>query len=157
LYGSKSMIVLQGSNTDRSKNRHQAHDGLPSGCRLVYNAAMDIPSALLYSILSAIAEAALAPAPDPQMAYEGQALSRSLPDEARQGVMQPPTGDGFVTISGRELPLAPTAQIRSRQNLIVMPMQIQNPVEVVYITDASGAIYRVWMLTPGEASVSRPR
>ncbi len=118
---------------------------------------MDIPSALLYSILSAIAEAALAPAPDPQMAYEGQALSRSLPDEARQGVMQPPTGDGFVTISGRELPLAPTAQIRSRQNLIVMPMQIQNPVEVVYITDASGAIYRVWMLTPGEASVSRPR
>jgi hypothetical protein len=38
-----------------------------------------------------------------------------------------------------------------------MPMQIQNPVEVVYLTDASGAIYRVWMLTPSEASVSRPR
>jgi hypothetical protein len=32
-----------------------------------------------------------------------------------------------------------------------------DPVEVVYLTDASGAIYRVWMLTPSEASVSRSR
>jgi hypothetical protein len=36
-------------------------------------------------------------------------------------------------------------------------MTIQSPVDVVYLTDASGAIYRVWMLTPSEASVSRPR
>jgi hypothetical protein len=38
-----------------------------------------------------------------------------------------------------------------------MPMQIENPVDVVYLTDASGAIFRVWMLTPSEASVPRPR
>jgi tRNA-2-methylthio-N6-dimethylallyladenosine synthase len=35
---------------------------------------MDIPATLLYTILSAIAEAALAPAPDPQMMNEAQAL-----------------------------------------------------------------------------------
>ena len=125
--------------------------------RLVYNAAMDIPATLLYTIISAIAEAALAPSPEPPIPYESSALARPLPEEAKQGVMQPPAGDGFLTINGRQWPLAPTAQIRSRKNLIVMPMTIQSPVDVVYLTDASGAIYRVWMLTPSEASVSRPR
>jgi hypothetical protein len=91
------------------------------------------------------------------MLHEPLAMARTLPEEAKQGVMQPPTGDGFLTISGQQWPLAPTAQFRSRQNLIVMPMTDSEPVEVVYLTDASGAIYRVWMLTPSEASVSRPR
>jgi hypothetical protein len=118
---------------------------------------MDIPATLLYTILSAIAEAALAPAPDPQMMNEAQALARSLPEEARQGVMQPPAGDGFLTIDGRQWPLAPAAQIRSRQNLIVLPVQIQDAVDVVYLTDAAGAVYRVWLLTADEASLSRPR
>ncbi len=117
---------------------------------------MDLPSTLLYTILSAIAEAAMAPAPDPLL-IETATLSRTLPPEARQGVMLPPAGDGFLTIDGRQWPLAPAAQIRSRQNLIVMPMQIENPVEVVYLTDAAGAVYRVWMLTQNEASTPRPR
>ncbi|KFB72634.1 MAG: hypothetical protein ABTS16_01700 [Candidatus Accumulibacter phosphatis] len=118
---------------------------------------MDLPATLLYSILSAIAEAALAPSPDPRLLHEPMAMARTLPEAARQGVLQPPTGDGFLTISGQQWPLAPTAQFRNRQNLLVLPIQIQDPVEVVYLTDASGAIYRVWMLTPSEASVSRSR
>jgi hypothetical protein len=119
---------------------------------------MDIPATLLYTILSAIAEAALAPAPDPQMMNEAQALARSLPEEARgRGSCSRPAGDGFLTIDGRQWPLAPAAQIRSRQNLIVLPMQIQEAVDVVYLTDAAGAVYRVWMLTADEASLSRPR
>ena len=118
---------------------------------------MDLPASLLYSVLSAIAEAALTPAPNPQLLNEPTAIARSLPEEARQGVMLPPQGDGFVTIGGRQLPLSPAAQIRSRQNLIVVPAQVQTPVEVVYLTDASGAVYRVWMLTASEASVPRPR
>ena len=118
---------------------------------------MDLPASVLYSILSAIAEAALTPAPNPQLVNEPTTLARSLPDEARQGVMLPPHGDGFVTIGGRQLPLSPAAQIRSRQNLIVVPAQVQSPVEVVYLTDASGAVYRVCRLPPAEASVPRPR
>jgi hypothetical protein len=94
---------------------------------LVYNGAMDIPATLLYSIISAIAEAALAPSPEPPIPYESSALARPLPEEAKQGVMQPPAGDGFLTINGQQWPLAPTAQFRSRQNLIVMPIQIQSP------------------------------
>ena len=118
---------------------------------------MDIPTALLYTIISTVAEMAMTPSADSQPAYETAAIARTLPPEAKQGVMQPPAGDGFLIINGRQWPLAPTAQIRSRQNLIVMPMQIENPVDVVYLTDASGAIFRVWMLTPSEASVPRPR
>ena len=118
---------------------------------------MDLPAALLYHILSRIAEMALTPSPDPQAGYETTAIARNLPPEAKQGVMQPPTGDGFLVISGRQWPLAPTAQIRSRQNLIVVPMQIQSPVDVVYLTDAAGSVRRVWMLTPGEAAAPHPR
>ncbi|WP_291987657.1 hypothetical protein [Candidatus Accumulibacter sp. ACC007] len=118
---------------------------------------MDIPAALLYTILSSVAEMAMEPAPDPRILNEPAGLARALPDEAHKGVMQPPTGDGFLIIDGQQWRLAPTAQIRSRQNLIVMPMQVQSPVEVVYLPNASGAIHRVWMLTPSESSAPRPR
>ena len=118
---------------------------------------MDLPTSLLLSILSAVAEAALEPAAEQPTAHEAYGLPRALPDEARKGVMQPPAGDGYLIINGQQWPLAPTAQIRSRQNLIVLPMQIESPVEVVYVTNADGAVHRVWMLTPTEASVKRPR
>ncbi|MBE2259681.1 MAG: hypothetical protein H6942_13295 [Candidatus Accumulibacter sp.] len=118
---------------------------------------MDIPAALLYTILSSLAETALAPAPDPQLINEPAAMARMLPAEAKQGVMLPPVGDGFVIIDDQRWPLAPTAQIRSRQNLIVMPVQVQAPSEVLYLPNASGAIHRVWMLTSSEASAPRPR
>ena len=68
------------------------------------------------------------------------------------GVMLPPTGDGQVIINGQNLRLATTAQFRNEQNLIVMPMSIQASKDVVYVADASGAIFRVWMLNPSEVS-----
>ena len=150
------MIVLQGRPAMPAQ-RSFAQDGLTAGRRLVYNGPMDLPTTLLYSILSSIVEAALTPSPDTQVLHEPMAMARALPEQAKQGVLQPPTGDGFLTISGQQWPLAPTAQFRNRQNLLVLPIQIQDPVEVVYLPDTSGAIYRVWMLTPSEASVSRPR
>jgi len=36
-----------------------------------------------------------------------------------------------------------------------MPMQIQQSVDVLYLTDADGAVSRVWMLTPAEAAAWR--
>ncbi|EXI66743.1 MAG: hypothetical protein AW08_02326 [Candidatus Accumulibacter adjunctus] len=118
---------------------------------------MDLTTSLLLSILSAVAEAALEPAAEQPYAQEEQSLPRALPDEARKGVMQPPTGDGYLTINGQHWPLAPTAQIRNRQNLIVVPMQIQVASEIAYLTNDDGAIHRVWMLTPTEAAVARRR
>lgn len=111
---------------------------------------MPLPASLVASIISAILETvSQSPASNPAQ-YETYAITRTLPPEAKLGVMLPPPGDGFVVINGQAQRLAPTAQFRSQKNLIVMPMTIQNPSDIVYITDASGAIYRVWMLHPAE-------
>jgi hypothetical protein len=160
-YGNESAIVLHGCPGDRGNGRRQPGDWrnkeLTPVRRLVYNAPMDLPTSLLLSILSAVAEAALEPAAEQPAAQEAYGLPRALPDEARKGVMQPPAGDGYLTINGQQWPLAPTAQIRNRQNLIVLPMQIETATEVVYVTNADGAIHRVWMLTPTESAVARQR
>jgi len=118
---------------------------------------MDIPTAVLYSVISSIAQMVLEPSEQPDLVPEVMTAPRTLPPEAKLGLMQPPTGDGYLTIGGRQWPMSPTVQFRGQNNLLVLPIQIQNPVEVVYLTDASGAVFRVWMLTPNEASVARSR
>jgi hypothetical protein len=113
---------------------------------------MPLPASLVASIISAIIEAAAQNSTSTETKYEIYATTRTLPPEARLGTMQPPLGDGLVVINGKSMTLAPTAQFRSQQNLIVMPMTIQDQKDVVFITDASGAIYRVWMISPAEIS-----
>ena len=113
---------------------------------------MPLPASLIASIISAIIETASQNPAANTTQYDMYTTTRTLPPEAKQGVMLPPPGDGTVVIDGNAQPLAPTAQFRSQRNLIVMPMTIQNPSDVVYITDASGAIYRVWMISQAEIS-----
>ncbi len=116
---------------------------------------MDISTALLSAILSAFGQTLLESSTEPQPVDPPAAVLRRLPAEARYGTMQPPAGDGTLTIDGDLFSLSPTAQFRSQQNLLVVPMQIQQTVEVVYLTDAGGAVYRVWLLNPNEASERR--
>jgi len=78
--------------------------------------------------------------------------SRTLPPEVKTGIMLPPTGNGLVIINGVTYQLATTAQFRNEQNMIVMSMTIQASKPVVYLADASGAIYRIWMLNPSEVA-----
>jgi hypothetical protein len=125
---------------------------LPLVIRLVYNAWMPLPASLIASVVSAILEAAAQPAASNATQYEVYSATRTLPPEARLGVMLPPTGDGLVMINDKPLRLAPTVQFRSQRNLIVVPMSIQDTKDVVYLTDASGAVFRVWMINPAEAS-----
>ena len=120
--------------------------------KLDYNGAMPLPASLVASIISAIIEAAAQSSASSPTQYEIYAKTRTLPPEAKLGVMQPPQGDGLVVIDGKSMALAPTVQFRSQQNLIVMSMSIQGPKDVVYITDSSGAVYRVWMISQAEIS-----
>ena len=113
---------------------------------------MPIPASLIASIVSAIIESAAQSSASTTTQYDAYAVTRTLPPEAKQGVMLPPQGDGFVTINGQSLQLAPAVQFRNQKNLIVMPMTIQEEKAVVYIANASGAIHRVWMLNPAEIS-----
>ena len=119
--------------------------------KLVYNGTMPLPASLIASIVSAVLEhASQTPSTAPQ--YDVYVTNRTLPPEAKLGVMQPPVGNGLVVIDGKSLPLAPAVQFRSQKNLIVMPMSIQDTKDVVYLADVSGAIYRVWMVSPAELS-----
>lgn len=128
---------------------------LTSTGRLVYNSTMDISTALLSAVLSAFGQTYIDPSAEPQPVDPSVSVLRRLPVEARYGTMQPPPGDGTLTIDGDQFSLSPTAQFRSQQNLLVVPMQIQQAAEVVYLTDARGAVYRVWLLNPNEASERR--
>ena len=113
---------------------------------------MPLPAALIVSIVSTIIETA-AQSPSANVAqYEVYKQTRTLPPEAKTGTMLPPQGDGSLTIDGKPMPLAPSVQFRSQRNLIVMPMTIQDASEVVYLTDANGAIFRVWMVSAAELS-----
>jgi hypothetical protein len=113
---------------------------------------MPLPASLVASIISAIIETAVQGSASAPAQYEVYARTRTLPPEAKLGVMLPPQGDGLVVIDGKPRQLAPTAQFRSQENLIVMSMSIQEPQDIVYVTDASGAIYRVWMISRAEVA-----
>jgi hypothetical protein len=114
---------------------------------------MPLPASLIASIVSAILETAAQNASTSNVQqYDVYTTTRTLPPEAKVGVMLPPTGDGSVIIDGKSMPLAPAVQFRSERNLIVMPMTIQDRKDVVYLTNAFGAVHRVWMVNPAEAS-----
>jgi hypothetical protein len=117
---------------------------------------MPVPT-IVSAIVSGVIGSAIDSATQPsQPVLQGAGMVRPFPAETKRGEMQPPV-DGTVVISGQLLTLAPAAQIRTTQNLIIMPAAVQSPVYVRYLTDASGAVSRVWMLTPGEASAPDPR
>lgn len=128
--------------------KFRVHKGRP----LVYNGGMSIPASLIASIVSAIIESAVSPSAPTAAQYEVYVTKRTLPPEAKLGVMQPPQGNGFVVISDKAFRLAPGVQFRGKQNMIVMSSTILAPSDVVYLTDATGAVFRVWLLSPAEKS-----
>jgi hypothetical protein len=111
-----------------------------------------IPAIVSSIINSAADQITAAPVPPPGPAV---GLLRTLPADSRVGMMAPPTTAGTVQIDGNIMALSPAAQIRSQMNLIVPPYSIQQPVVVRYLTDFTGAVWRVWILTPAELAASR--
>ena len=102
---------------------------LPLGGKLDYNVLMPVPaivSALISGVLGAAVDSSSQPS---QPVLQGAGMVRPFPAETKRGEMQPPV-DGKVVISGQLLALAPAAQIRTAQNLIVMPAAIQAPAYV---------------------------
>jgi hypothetical protein len=104
---------------------------------------------LIPTIISTVLRA-MEPAADvpPQPAFAGL---RPIPAEAVKARMSPPQ-DGWVEIGGRPARLAPGAQIRDAGNFIVMSGTVQQPVQVRYLLDDSGAVSRVWILSAQEAA-----
>ena len=114
---------------------------------------MPLPAPVIASIVSAVIETVVQSpqSPDaPAARYAEYVAKRALPPEAKLGYMLPP-GNGTIIIDGKELPLSPVVRLRSEKNLIVMPMAVREPSNVVYLNDHFGNVFRVWMISQSDA------
>jgi hypothetical protein len=76
---------------------------------------------------------------------------RQIPDGAKRGNIVH-LQDTIVEIDGQQMRLSAGAQIRSRDNLIIVPMSLPPGALVKYTLDGTGQIHRVWVLTAEEAA-----
>jgi hypothetical protein len=76
---------------------------------------------------------------------------RQIPDFAKRGSIVH-LQDTMVQIDGQRMRLSAGAQIRSENNLIIVPMSLPPGALVKYTLDGTGQIHRVWVLTAQEAA-----
>ncbi len=76
---------------------------------------------------------------------------RTIPAEARRGELRH-LQETMVELNGRPAQLAPAAQIRDQNNLIVLPASLPPRSLVKYTLNAQGQLFRVWILTATEAA-----
>ena len=90
-------------------------------------------------------------------AAHAAAQLRAIPAEATRASMRYLEGM-TVALDGKPVQLTAGAQIRSTDNLIVVPSAVIGTVTVRYLTDASGQqVHRVWILSDDEAAASAPK
>ena len=113
-----------------------------------------IISAIVSSIIDTIVDAPAAPPP----AVEQTTLARTFPAGTQKGVWTPPIQQGAV-INGVILPVAPGLQIRGRDNLIVLPVTLQDVtnIPVRYQLDTMGNVWRLWILSAAEQAAPDPQ
>jgi hypothetical protein len=98
-----------------------------------------------FRLLSAFALALAAAAASAQLSV------RNLPDDARRGYLSF-VQTNVVSLDSKELRLAPGAQIRGPNNLLVLPTALPKNSLVKYQLDGGGNLVRAWILTPQEAA-----
>ena len=87
---------------------------------------------------------------------QAQPILRSIPEDAKRGVMSPVQAM-TVEIDGKRIDLAAGAQIRDGHNLIVVPNSLPSRALVRYQLDPDGKLRRAWMLSPSEAAQPDPK
>ncbi len=70
---------------------------------------------------------------------------RPIPDHAVEGVMFPPQGR-LVAIDDTVMLLAPGFKIRDLNNRIVLPVAINEPVNVRYTVDLYSHVHNIWLM-----------
>jgi hypothetical protein len=84
-------------------------------------------------------------------AASGQVSVRTLPEDARRGHLTFVQGN-VVALDSKQIKLAPGAQIRGPNNLLVLPTALPRNSLVKYELDGGGNLFRAWILTPQEAA-----
>jgi hypothetical protein len=74
---------------------------------------------------------------------------RTLPTNAKRAML---TGhsDRVVTLSGERRRLAPGAIIFDTNNRTILPNFLPEQADVIFTTDTTGAVLRIYLLTPQE-------
>jgi hypothetical protein len=79
-----------------------------------------------------------------------------IPEDSRRGVIRH-VQEMAVMVDDKLMQLAAGAQIRDRQNLIIVPTSIpRNGAWADYTLNNEGQIFRVWLLTPDELARPKP-
>lgn len=82
---------------------------------------------------------------------------RAIPADAKRGEIRHIQGMQ-VDIAGKQLMLAPGAQIRDTSNRLILPVALPAGATIKYMLDLGGQPWRIWILTPEEiASRDAPR
>ena len=76
---------------------------------------------------------------------------RTLPEDAKRGTLSH-VRENLVNLDGRQIKLAPGAQIRGANNLIVLPTALPKDSLVKYQLNASRELFRAWVLTAEETA-----
>jgi hypothetical protein len=76
---------------------------------------------------------------------------RTLPEDAKRGTLSH-VRENVVNLDGRQIKLAPGAQIRGANNLIVQPTALPKDSLVKYQLNGSGELFRAWVLTTEETA-----
>ena len=85
-----------------------------------------------------------------------QAILRTIPEDAKRGVMSPVQGM-TVEIDGKRIELAAGAQIRDDRNMILVPTALPRDAKVKYQLNPDGKVRRAWILSPQEAAQPDPK
>jgi hypothetical protein len=88
------------------------------------------------------------------LAGSALAQSRTLPAQARLALMTH-VSENVFDVNGREERLSPGAQIRDALNRIVMPATLPPGSMVKLLRDDTGAVHRVWILSPLEVEIEQ--
>lgn len=78
---------------------------------------------------------------------------RAIPGDAMRGELRH-LQDTVIELDGRQARLSPGAQIRDTSNRIVLPASVTETTVVKYLRDETGAVHRVWILTPQESAAA---
>jgi hypothetical protein len=76
---------------------------------------------------------------------------RTLPQDAKRGRIEH-VQSMIVSIDGKQIRLAPGAQVRDTANRLLVPISIPPGSQVKYVLDAEGMLRQAWILTPQEAA-----
>ena len=74
---------------------------------------------------------------------------RTIPQDAKKGVMWPPQGRR-IRINDTMMVLAPGVTIRDMNNRMVLPNTVRKPKKIRYTLDMYGQVRRIWISPTGE-------